>query len=111
MIDFAIFEPGVLTTFWAIIACLVAMNSQTNPRPPVVLKSAPFSRMLAVAGALAMSAAYLSYVFVPVARTTAKTQQANQAISVGQFEYARVKLTPSAASLSIAGVRRFTSPA
>ncbi|GAF78225.1 unnamed protein product, partial [marine sediment metagenome] len=88
LIDFAIFEPGVLTTFWATIACLVAMNSQTNPRPQVVLKSAPVSRALAVAAALAISAAYLSYVLVPVGKATARTQWANQAIATGQFEYA-----------------------
>jgi len=89
LIDFAIFEPGVLTAFWATIACLVAMNSQTNPRPQIVLKSAPFSRAVAVGAALAISAAYLSYVLVPVARATAATRRANQAISTGQFEYAR----------------------
>jgi tetratricopeptide (TPR) repeat protein len=88
LIDFAIFEPGVLTAFWATIACLVAMNSQTNPRPQVVLKSAPFSRTLAVAATLVAGAAYLSYVLVPVAKATAATQQANQAMSAGQFEYA-----------------------
>jgi len=88
LIDFAIFEPGVLTAFWATMACLVAMNSQTNPRPQIVLKSAPFSRALAVTAALAISAAYLSYVLVPVGKATAAIRQANQAISVGQFEYA-----------------------
>ncbi len=96
LIDFAIFEPGVLTAFWATMACLVAMNSQTNPRPQIVLKSAPFSRTLAVAAGLAISAAYLSYVLVPVAKATTRTQRANQAISVGQFEYAHQFLEEAA---------------
>ncbi|MEA3226411.1 MAG: O-antigen ligase family protein, partial [Planctomycetota bacterium] len=96
LIDFAIFEPGVLTAFWAIIACLVAMNSQTNPRPQVIIKSATFSKMLAVIVGLVMSVAYLSYVLVPVASSTAKIQRANRAISAGQFEYAHQLLGQAA---------------
>jgi len=42
MIDFAIFEPGVLTAFWAVIACLVAVDLHRNPRPPIVLEPKPF---------------------------------------------------------------------
>jgi O-antigen ligase len=88
LIDFAIFEPGVLTAFWAIIACIVAMNLETNPHPRIVVKSAAFSRALAMAAALAIGAAYLAYALVPVARATARTRRANQAISAGHFEYA-----------------------
>lgn len=31
LIDFAIFEPGIYTTLWAIIACLIALNRQQSP--------------------------------------------------------------------------------
>ncbi|KPK39718.1 MAG: hypothetical protein AMJ65_11200 [Phycisphaerae bacterium SG8_4] len=96
LIDFAIFEPGVLTAFWAIIACIVATNSQTNPRPGIVIKPAPSSRALAVAAALAIGAAYLSYALVPVAKVTARTRRANQVTSTGQFEYAHQLLEEAA---------------
>jgi tetratricopeptide (TPR) repeat protein len=88
LIDFAIFEPGVLTTLWAIIACLVATNSQASPRPQAVISCSLFSKMIVVTAGLAMSAAYLGYVLVPVAGSTARIQRANRAISAGQYEYA-----------------------
>jgi tetratricopeptide (TPR) repeat protein len=88
LIDFAIFEPGVFTAFWAVIASLIAINSHTNPRAYVALKPAPFVRILIVTAALVACWAYFNYALVPVARSTAKIRQANQAIAAGQFEYA-----------------------
>ena len=41
LIDFAIFEPGVLTTFWAIIACLIATSSSLVPLPWVPARRGP----------------------------------------------------------------------
>ncbi|UCF15567.1 MAG: O-antigen ligase family protein, partial [Phycisphaerales bacterium] len=86
LIDFAIFEPGVLTTFWAMFACLIAANSLANPLFRLSFKSAAFTRLLAVAGAVLISLVYLSYVLLPVARSAASTKRANLAVSVGQFE-------------------------
>ncbi len=94
--DFAIFEPGVFTAFWAMMACLVAVNSQTNPRPALVLKPATPIRLLVVVMALAVGGAYLGYVLVPVAASTAKIRQANQVISIGQFSYAHELLEKAA---------------
>ncbi|MHC4579831.1 MAG: O-antigen ligase family protein, partial [Planctomycetota bacterium] len=96
LIDFAIFEPAVSTAFWATIACLVATNFQTNPRPRIFLNPSPFSKALAVAAALAIVAAYLSYALVPVAKATARTLRANQAISMGPFDYAHQLLEEAA---------------
>ncbi len=96
LIDFAIFEPGVLTTFWAMIACLIAIDSHTNPRPPLVLKPKPFVKILIVTVALATSWFYLSYVFLPVAGSTARIRKANIAISTGRFEYAHQILAEAA---------------
>jgi O-antigen ligase len=108
--DFAIFEPGVLTTFWAVMACLIAIDSHAGRRAQLNLKAAPTVKALAVAAALAMSYAYLSYVLVPVARTTNEINRANQAISTGQFESAHKLLDEaakddplSAAALSLNG--------
>lgn len=88
LIDFAIFEPGVLTVFWALLACLIATDSQTNPRPGVALKSAPFSRLLVVAAIVIAALAYLNYVLVPVAQNTAAAARANRAVSAGQYQRA-----------------------
>jgi len=96
LIDFAIFEPSVFTAFWAIIACLIAIDSQTHPRRQVVLKPAPFVKIPIVAGGLVIICIYLNYAIIPAGQTCAKIQQANRAIAVGQFEQAH-KLLDSAA--------------
>jgi len=88
LIDFAIFEPGVFTVFWVIIACLIAIYSQTYPRPQVLLKPAPFVKILTLAAGLVLIVVYLNYVVIPVSKTSANIQSANRAISAGRFEHA-----------------------
>jgi len=96
LIDFAIFEPPVFTTLWAIIACLIAIDFHTNRRPQLVLKPAPVVRAIVGLIALVIIGAYFYYVWSPVKKSTAKIQQAHQAISNGQFEQAH-RLLDSAA--------------
>jgi tetratricopeptide (TPR) repeat protein len=88
LIDFAIFEPGVFTVFWAIIACLIAIYSQTTPRGQIVLKPSSFVKKLTVIAGLVFICVYLNYVSIPVSRTSAKIQLANRAIFIGRFEQA-----------------------
>jgi len=88
LIDFAIFEPPVLTVFWAIIGCLIAADSYQNSRPQFVSQPRPFVKILLMAAGIITIWAYLDFALVPVARTTAKIKQASQAISAGQFDYA-----------------------
>ncbi len=103
LIDFAIFEPGVLTVFWVMIACIIAIGYQTNPRPQVVLRKesfglqpAPFVKILTVAAGVVITCVYLNYALIPVSNASAKIQQANRAIFVGRLEQAH-KLLNSAA--------------
>ncbi|MBA7659295.1 hypothetical protein ES703_67272 [subsurface metagenome] len=109
LIDFAIFEPGVLTVFWVMIACIIAIGYQTNPRPQVVLKPAPFVKVLTVAAGVVITCVYLNYALIPVSNASAKIQQANEAISLGRFEQAHKlldyaveddSLSPTALSLN-----------
>jgi O-antigen ligase len=94
--DFAIFEPGVLTTFWIVMACLIAIDSHASRRAQLDLKAPPIAKVLVVAGALGLGYAYLNYVLVPVARSTNAMNRANQAISAGQFESAHRLLDEAA---------------
>ncbi len=103
LIDFAIFESGVFTVFWVIIACLIAIGSQNNPRPQVVLrkesfglKPAPVVKMLVVTMGLVITLVYFNYALIPVSESTAKIRQANQAISDGRFEQAHELLNSAA---------------
>ncbi|MFC1793632.1 O-antigen ligase family protein [Planctomycetota bacterium] len=96
LIDFAIFEPGILTTFWALLACLIAIDYHTKSRPPIALNPKPFVKILIVAAALVTSWVYFSYVIAPVARSTAGIRQANTVIYSGQSEYAHELLEKAA---------------
>jgi hypothetical protein len=94
LIDFAIFEPGVLTCFWAMIACLVAAGFQSS-RPAAspaasetrldgqrygyrtfVFRPGFSIRIIAIAAGIAVFWAYCSYAFVPAIKASGKTQQA-----------------------------------
>jgi len=88
LIDFAFFEPGVLTALWAIIASLIALDFHRKSRTQFVLKPAPFVRMLVVAAGIVMIGAYFYFAWWPVYKSTAKIQQADQAVSNGQLQRA-----------------------
>jgi tetratricopeptide (TPR) repeat protein len=96
LIDFAIFEPPVLTIFWAIVACLIAIDSYHNTRPQLVFKPTPLVKILLTIAGIITIWAYLDFALIPVARTTAGIKQANQAISAGQFDHAHQLLDTAA---------------
>ena len=97
LIDFAIFEPGVLTTFWAIIACLIATDYNENSRPCSVFRAVPVVRLTAVAAGLAIVLAYLNYALIPVAASADKTYRAQQIMSFDQFDQIHTLLDSAAA--------------
>ncbi|MBN1807080.1 MAG: O-antigen ligase family protein [Sedimentisphaerales bacterium] len=88
LIDFAIFEPGVFTVFWVLIACMIAIFSQIYPLPQIVLKPSRFVKIISVLTGLILICIHLNYVLIPVSKTSAKIQLANRAISSGRFEQA-----------------------
>jgi len=96
LVDFAIFEPGVYTTFWAIAACLIALDYQRKSRPQLVLSPTPLAKVVAVVVALVMLGVYVYFVWQPVYNSTAKIQQAQEAASNGEFERAHNLLTAAA---------------
>lgn len=108
--DFALFEPGVFTAFWAIMACLIAIDRHAHPQPPMTLKSTTPIKVVVVIMAFTAGGAYLVLALIPVAKSTARMRQANKAISIGQFTYAHELLekaaqddTLSSAALSLNG--------
>jgi tetratricopeptide (TPR) repeat protein len=80
LIDFAVFEPGVFTTFWAIMACLIALDLSHKSRRQFVGKPALFTRVLVTAGVLVLVWAYFNYAFVPVAKAGANIKLAMQGV-------------------------------
>jgi len=97
LIDFAIFEPGVFTTFCAMIACLIATDYNDNSRPCSVLRAVPVVRLTAVAAGLAIVLAYLNYALIPVAASAAATYRAQQMVSFDQFDQIHGLLDSAAA--------------
>ncbi|MHC4571911.1 MAG: O-antigen ligase family protein [Planctomycetota bacterium] len=96
LIDFAIFEPGVLITFWVIMAVLIAMDSEYKHRAQFVFKPAPFAKVIVVAVGLIITWAYLNYVLIPVAKSTTKIREANQVSLYGDFRQAHSLLIAAA---------------
>lgn len=79
MIDFALFEPGVLTTFWVMIACAVAIYRLYAPAEPQP-EPAP-SRMCGpiTGGVMGILLACMAVGYVPVLISTFTIYRANQA--------------------------------
>jgi len=96
LIDYAILEPGVFTTFCAVLACVVALDSNRKVKPALVLKSGAVVRITAVAAGAIVCWAYLNYALLPVAGNTAKIAKAKKAARYGQFELAHNLLDAAA---------------
>lgn len=76
LIDFAIFEPPVLTTLWAVIACLVALDLHQRPNRQYLVSPPAYVRILIVPALLLSLGACLAYAILPVAKATASIKQA-----------------------------------
>jgi hypothetical protein len=89
LIDFAIFEPPVLTTFSMLLACIIAADSNSRPRAHFAfdVKSSYIKLVVAAVAAVGVWA-HMTYVFYPVARTTLRIKYANQAAAKSEFERA-----------------------
>lgn len=120
LMDFAIFEPGVLTAFWALAACLVATACNRNPEcSSAAVRLSPVARALSIGAGVVAIAGYLHYALIPVVRSTALIKKADTAVSVGRFDlahslldsaYLADPLSPAAAALDgRLHVRRFES--
>ncbi len=88
LIDFAIFEPGVWMTFWVVLACLVAGLSPRQADSPDIRQNLPMIGPAVIIISLALLGLYYGYVWRPVWNATTKIQQAQRAISTGQFDQA-----------------------
>jgi len=78
LIDFAVFEPGVFTTFWAIMACLIALSTLQKTEGQFVHEPVLFTKVLVAAGGLVFIWAYFNYAFVPVAKAGENIKMAMQ---------------------------------
>ncbi|NLH42780.1 MAG: tetratricopeptide repeat protein [Planctomycetes bacterium] len=92
LIDFAIFEPGVWTTFWILLACLAALRFHGEAAPRMVAARSSRIKQLAVATAVLSVAAYACWVWVPVYRMTMGIARSQQATTLGRLDEAHAAL-------------------
>jgi O-antigen ligase len=88
LIDFAVFEPGASTAFWAVLACLIAANYHQKPGHQLLLKPTLPVRMLITAVGLVLAWAYLDYALIPPAKSAANIHRATHATSLGRYHQA-----------------------
>lgn len=74
LIDFAIFEPAVLTLFWMTTACLYAIDSQYKNRGPHEFVPSRTLKTSTLIIALIATAAYFHFAIVPVTKAASKIQ-------------------------------------
>jgi hypothetical protein len=88
LIDFAIFEPGIFTAFFAAIACLIALNTQTKNQQNSVITSPLWLKTAAVIVTLVIGFAYFNYALIPVAKSTAEIAASRLPVALGQTQLA-----------------------
>ena len=96
LIDFAIFEPGILTAFWALMACLIALCARQQSRMALTATPGLLARLLVTAASLAVVWAFFAHALIPMVRTTNKIRQAHEAVAYGDFEQANAVLVDAA---------------
>ena len=85
LIDFAIFEPGVLTTFCAVLGCLIALNARAPSQLKLPAKATVWLKTTVCAIVLFIVYAYFNYAFLPVVKSTTEVTQARRTFELGQF--------------------------
>ena len=92
LIDFAIFEPAVFTTFWAVIACLIALNLLKNPRPCLIIKTTKPAKIITFVLAVTAIWAYFNYALTPVAKASNTIRKAIHQIQTGFYAHDTLEL-------------------
>ncbi len=76
LIDFAIFEPAVMTMLWMMLAILINIDRQAKKRKIVVLTPTMTHRIAAAVVCAAIVIVYFNYALVPSIRSGAKIRRA-----------------------------------
>lgn len=88
LIDFAIFEPGILTAFFASLACLVVLNAKPQNQQISVTPCPLWLKTASVIGALLIGFVYFNYALIPVVKSTSNIAKARPCMMLGQVQLA-----------------------
>ncbi|MBN1787827.1 MAG: O-antigen ligase family protein [Sedimentisphaerales bacterium] len=91
LIDFAIFEPGIMTAFWV---CAAIVYTDYRTENTVSSQAAPtkLKKTVLAAGAIAVATLLLWFCIIPGAKAAIKTERANQLFEKGEIEEATALL-------------------
>ena len=95
-IDFAIFEPGILTAFWTILACAISMDISEKPKTILTPKPKALLRTVVTLAMAILIVAYLVYALVPVCKASVKIHKAKLLTIRGDFIQAQALLAVAA---------------
>jgi tetratricopeptide (TPR) repeat protein len=76
LIDFALFEPGVSTLFWVLLACLVAINHLDKKSSSIFLTMPQVIRTICIIITLIVTGVILYGAIIPAVSASARIQQA-----------------------------------
>ncbi len=85
LIDFALFEPGIMTAFWACIA-LVSSDYRPNNITGSTLKPNKTRKAILAASAIITAASLIWFCIIPTAKTAVKTEKAKLFFAYGEIE-------------------------
>ena len=88
LIDFAIFEPGIMAAMWAILAIIISQHSDSH-----IVSVRPSSKYIFTILAAALATVLLWIYIVPVANTALKTEEAKKLTYYGELSKASAILT------------------
>jgi len=96
LIDFALFEPGVLMALAALLACLMAMGQYGRRRDYIGWDPSVAVRVGVITVAIAVVCGILAYGLIPAVRSVAKIRRAQRAVAYGRYDIARGLLNDAA---------------
>ncbi|OHB61103.1 MAG: hypothetical protein A2167_08955 [Planctomycetes bacterium RBG_13_46_10] len=91
LIDFAIFEPGIMTAFWACIAIIYA-GWRTENTASVETEPNRLKKLMIAVPAVVIITAIMWFCIIPGAMAAAKTEKANYLFARGEIEEATALL-------------------
>jgi hypothetical protein len=78
LIDFALFEPGISLTFWALFAAMLALHINQTEKPQLQMSPKPLTKAMTAALCVFIVFATVNYYFLPPARAASKISKAVQ---------------------------------
>lgn len=102
LLDFAIFEPGIYTTLWVVIACILALQNQNNSKKAITFKPNRIGRFIIVVICSVIFVCFWSIVFFPVANRSSIIARSKKAFESGIIDEMQVSLKRAAKSDALA---------